>query len=87
MIYFRAIISVSFRHRALVAAAVEVVSAFGDADAALASGTPSLALVEPALLLLAFALGTLGCAVGNADPLDALGFRRSLVLVRIEYGV
>src|ERR1700674_3485525 len=40
---------------ALVAAAVEAMSAFGDADATLASGAPFLAVAEPALLLLAFA--------------------------------
>src|ERR1700745_1400714 len=38
---------------ALVATAVEAVAAFGDADAALASGAPFLALAEPALLLFA----------------------------------
>src|ERR1700730_17008511 len=65
---------------AFVATAVETMSAFDDADAALTAGAPFLALAEPALFLLASALGTFGRAIGNADPFDALGFRRRLVL-------
>jgi hypothetical protein len=57
-------------------------SAFDDADAALPAGVPFPALAEPALFLLASALGTFGRAIGNADPFDALGFRRRLVLCR-----
>src|ERR1700680_2574441 len=72
---------------ALVAAAVESVPALDDADAALASGAPFLAVAEPALPLLALALGTFGRAVGNAHALDALGFRRPLVLRGVEGGV
>jgi hypothetical protein len=52
-----------------VTAAVETVPPFGDADASLASGPPLLAVAEPALPLLSFALGALGRAVGNADAL------------------
>ena len=63
-----------------VAAAIETVSPLDHADATLASGAPFLAVAKPALLLLAFALGALGRAIGNADALDALGFRCSLIL-------
>ena len=59
---------------AFVAAAVEPVSPFDHADAPLASGPPFLAVAEPALLLLALALGALGGAIGNADAFDALAF-------------
>src|SRR5271165_2588399 len=72
---------------AFVAAAVEAVSALGDADASLASGAPFLALAKPALLLLALARGALGGAIGNAHALDALGFGRPLVVSGIECGV
>src|SRR5882724_8597085 len=65
---------------AFVAAAIEPVSPLGDADASLASRSPSLAIAEPALPLLSFSFGTLGRAIGNADALDALGLRRCLVL-------
>ena len=46
---------------------------FDHADATLAAGPPFLAIAEPTLLLLAFALGALGGAVGDADALDAFG--------------
>src|SRR6202040_1127322 len=62
-----------------VAAAIETVSPLDHADAPLAAGAPFLAVAEPALLLLAFALGALGRAIGDADALDALGFRDRLV--------
>ena len=65
---------------ALVAAAVEAVSAFGHADAPLASGAPFLAVAEPALLLFAFARGAFGGAIGNADALDAFGFAAASLL-------
>ena len=45
---------------AFVAAAGETVPALYDADASLAPGAPFLTVSEPALLLLAFALGALG---------------------------
>src|ERR1700687_860659 len=67
-----------------VAAAVEPVAPLGDADTSLASGPPLLAVAEPALPLLSFALGALGRAVGNADTLDALGFSCCLVLGGVE---
>src|SRR5712671_8157292 len=57
-----------------VPAAVETVSPLGRADAPFASGTPFLAVAEPALLLLTFALGTFGGTIRNADTLDALCF-------------
>jgi hypothetical protein len=47
-----------------------------DADASLASGTPSLAVAEPTLLLLMLAAGILGTVVLNADALDTLGYCR-----------
>jgi len=62
------------------------VSPLDDADASLASGPPFLAVAEPALLLFAFALGALGGAIGNADALDALCFRRHLVLGGVACG-
>src|SRR4029077_7506243 len=46
-----------------------------------------LAVAEPTLLLFAFALRALGGAVGDADALDALGFRGRLVLGRVEAGI
>jgi hypothetical protein len=54
---------------ALVAAAVEAMSPFDDADAPLASGAPFLAVAEPALSLLTFAFEAFGRAVGNANAL------------------
>ena len=52
--------SVSCRRRPFVAAAGETVPALYDADASLAPGAPFLTVMEPVLLLLAFALGALG---------------------------
>ena len=72
---------------AFVAAAIETVSPLDHADATLASGAPFLAVAEPAFLLLAFALRALGGAIGNADALDALGFRCSLIFGRVETGI
>src|ERR1700739_2567124 len=63
------------------------VSPFCHADAALTTGTPLLAVAEPALLLLAFTIGALGGAIGNADALDALCLGGSLVLGGVECGV
>src|SRR3954447_10158108 len=54
--------------------AIETVSPLGDADSSFASGAPFLAVAEPTLLLLTFALGTFGGTIGNADALDALCF-------------
>src|SRR6478752_5805979 len=70
-----------------VAAAIETVSPLDHADAPLAAGAPFLAVAEPTLLLFAFALRALGGAVGDADALDALGFRGRLVLGRVEAGI
>ena len=66
---------------ALVAATVKAVSAFGDADAALASGAPFLAVAEPALLLLASAFGTLGGTVGDEMRLTPLDFAAASFLL------
>jgi hypothetical protein len=57
------------------------------ADASLASGPPLLAIAEPALPQLTLALGTLCRAIGDANALDALGFRCCLVLGGVECGV
>ena len=57
---------------AFVVATIETVSPLDHADATLAAGPPFLAVAEPTLLLLAFALRALGGAVGDADALDAL---------------
>ena len=43
-----------------ISAAVETMPPLGDADTALASGAPFLAIAEPTLLLLAFAFGAFG---------------------------
>ena len=53
---------------AFVAAAVEAVPALDHADAALAAGPPLLAVAEPALLLLALALGALGGTQTRLTP-------------------
>ena len=71
----------------LVPAAIESMPSFDHADATLAAGPPFLAVAEPTLLLFAFALRALGGAVGDADALDALGFRGRLVLGRVEAGI
>src|SRR5262249_52442993 len=65
--------------RALVAATAEAVSPFDDADAALASGAPLLAVTEPALFLLAFAFRAFGRPIGNTEALDALRLRSSFI--------
>src|SRR3982074_1128275 len=72
---------------ALVATAVEPVSPFDHADAALASGAPLLAVTKPTLLLFAFAFGAFGGAIGNAHSLDPLGFCRHLVLGGVESSI
>src|ERR1700756_1379927 len=69
---------------AFVATAVEPMSPLRHADAALTSGTPFLAVAEPALLLFASALCAFGGAVGHAHALDTLGFGSGLVLTGIE---
>lgn len=57
---------------------------FDHADAALASGSPFLAVAKPTLLLFALALGAVGGAIGDRDAFDAhrLGWR--LVLGGVE---
>jgi hypothetical protein len=59
---------------ALVAAAGEAVSPFDYADAALASGTPLLAVAERALFLLAFAFGALVERLGMQTRLTPFAF-------------
>ena len=70
-----------------VSAAIEAMSPLDDTDASLASGSPFLAVAEPALLLLAFACGALGRAIGNANAPDALRFCCLVVFVGVEGGV
>ena len=72
---------------ALVEAAAQAVSPFCDADAALTTGTPLLAVAEPPLFLLALALRAFGGTIGNADALDALCLCGSLVLGGVECGI
>src|SRR6516165_2942898 len=69
---------------ATITATLEPMPTLADADASLASGTPSLSVAEPTLLLLARAAGILGAMVGNADALHTFGFCRCLVLTGME---
>src|SRR5215469_16421375 len=73
--------------RSLVAATAEAVSPFDDADAPLASGAPLLAVTEPALFLLAFALKAFGRPIGNTETLDTLCLRSSFIAGGIECSV
>src|ERR1700676_2222245 len=68
----------------LVMAPIKTVPPLAYADASLASGTPPLAVTEPALPLLTFAVGALGRTVGNADAFDALRFCCGLVFGGVE---
>src|SRR5713226_4152670 len=70
-----------------VSAAIEPVSTLDHADASLASGAPFLIVAEPALLLLAFAVGAFGGAIRNADALDAFGFGHRLIFGGVETGI
>src|SRR6516165_3606460 len=72
---------------ATIAAALEAMPTLADADASLASGTPSLSVAEPTLLLLTLAADTLAAVVGDADPLDTSGLCHGLVLARVEPSV
>jgi hypothetical protein len=56
------------------------VSAFDHADASLATGAPLLAVAEPAFLLLAFAFGVFGRAIGNANALVSFRFGCRLMI-------
>ena len=62
----------------LVAATIDPMAAFEDADAAFTAGAPFLKLLEPTLLLPLFAGGALGVMAGNGYPADphvlCLGF-------------
>ena len=72
---------------AFVPATIETMSSLDHADASLASGSPFLPVAEPTLLLLAFALGAFGGAIGDANALDALRFGGLFVFVGVEGGV
>src|SRR5262249_32224210 len=68
----------------LVAAPVKALSSLYHADAPLGSGPPSLAVAEPAFLLLVPAFTAFGGAIGDAHALNAHGFGRRLVPGRVE---
>src|SRR5439155_1308950 len=72
---------------AFIAAAIEAVPALDHADAALASGPPFLAVAEPALFLLALALGAFGGAIGDGDALDAHRLGCGFVLGGVKCGI
>ena len=72
---------------AAISAALEAVPALAHTDAPLAPGAPSLPVTKPSLLVLPLARGALAAAIGDADPFDAFGFRRRLVLGGIEPGI
>ena len=72
---------------ALVAASSEAVAPLDHADASFRPGAPFLTVAEPALPLLALALGALGRAIGNADALDAFRLRGRLIPERVECGI
>ena len=72
---------------AAISAPLETVSALAHTDAPLTPRAPSLPVAEPSLLLLLLARGALAAAIGDADPFDAFGFRRRLVLGGIEPGI
>ena len=72
---------------AFVAAPIETVASFCDADPPFTSRAPFLPVAEPPFLLLTFACRTLGGTIRYTDPLDAhcLGF--SIVFRGVEGGV
>src|SRR2546425_6457865 len=70
-----------------VAAAIEPVPPFHDADATLTPRAPLLPVLEPPSLLLTFPLGTLRGSIGNANARDALRVRRRLIGARVERGI
>jgi hypothetical protein len=70
-----------------ISAPVEAMPSLAHTDASLAPGAPSLPAAQPALFLLAPAVGAFGGATGNADSFDASGLCRELILGRVETGV
>jgi hypothetical protein len=60
--------------RSLVGASIHPMAPLEDADAPLATGSPFLSFLEPALLLALLALLTLGGLAGNGHPLHAQFF-------------
>src|SRR6202158_306892 len=70
-----------------VSAAIEPMAPLDHADSSLTSDAPLLAVAEPALPLLAFALGAFGRSIRDANTLDAPGLRGRLVPERVECGV
>src|ERR1700750_442864 len=72
---------------ALIAATAQTVSPLYHANTSFTSGTPFLAVAEPAFPLLTLAFETFSRAIGNADAFDPLGFCGGLVLGGVECGV
>ena len=70
-----------------ISAPLETMSALALTDTSLAPGAPFLPVAEPSLLLLSLARGALAGAIGDAEPLDAFGLRRRLILADIEPGI
>src|SRR5258705_2362308 len=70
-----------------VTATVQSMPPFHHADASFATGSPFLAVSEPALFLLPLTLGAFGGAIGNAYPLHAFFMRRRFVGGREKAGV
>src|SRR5258708_29808080 len=66
---------------------METVAPLDHTDASFASGAPFLAIAEPSLLLLAFALGTVARGNRNGDAQESHCFRRRPVPGGIEPGI
>lgn len=71
----------------LVATPGQAMAPLHHADATFTPGPPSLAVLEPALLLFSLARGALGGPIGNTDPGHALGVRGVFIGARVERGV
>src|SRR5215471_19282410 len=80
-------ITASPTQQALIAATAQTVSPLYHANTSFTSGTPFLAVAEPAFPLLTLAFEIFSRAIGNADAFDPLGFCGGLVLGGVECGV
>ena len=54
----------------LVATSIQTVASLQQADASFGAGAPLLAIAEPSSLLMLFAVGAFGVAIGDRDPFD-----------------
>src|SRR6266849_1639977 len=70
-----------------VATAIQPVAPFQHADAPFAARSPSLRLLEPALLLFQLAPGTLRAGGGHRHPFGAHGLRGRVARLRVEAGI